>query len=386
MAPRAERALILAALLSLGCRGRAKAPEAPPPPPPPVTIALVGDILMHEDVKRSAAAAPGGFRDLWASVEPTFQAADLVIGNLETPVAPRTGRPGAPFMFNAPADLLKALKESGFHVLTVANNHAFDQGTRGLLETCGHLSEVGLGLIGGGPDQARAEAPLIVERRGLRIALLGRTDLFNANLNKGPEAPHVAALDLSRTAAAVREARTQADAVLVIVHWGNEYQHKPTPRQRQAARDLIAAGADAVIGHHPHVLQPMELVEAGGRRGVVAYSLGNFISNQDRMYDPDRQKVEAGDNRDGAAVVLTFRQGHPGVLLEARAEALWTDNNWRDRQTGRTREVLIRTQSLPAAQQGAQAEGDAGRLKVLEQRAARIQAILGQTRVGLAGQ
>jgi poly-gamma-glutamate synthesis protein (capsule biosynthesis protein) len=119
--------------------------------------------------------------------------------------------------------------------------------------------------------------------------------------------------------------------VVVSVHWGNEYQHLPTKRQRDLARALVAAGCDVILGHHPHVLQPVELLEAEGRTALVAYSLGNFISNQDRMYRADLFPVAGGDNRDGAALELIFER-HPGTggirLAQASVDPLWTENNW----------------------------------------------------------
>jgi poly-gamma-glutamate synthesis protein (capsule biosynthesis protein) len=109
----------------------------------------------------------------------------------------------------------------------------------------------------------------------------------------------------------------------------------------------VEAGADAIVGHHPHVLQPFEWVEAGGRRAPVAYSLGNFLSNQDRMYDPGSQPLAAGDSRDGGLMVMTFRKdlvGHGGAaLLDARVEPLWTDNNWAAHGAGRKRVIRVLT-------------------------------------------
>jgi poly-gamma-glutamate synthesis protein (capsule biosynthesis protein) len=155
-------------------------------------------------------------------------------------------------------------------------------------------------------------------------------------------------LELEGAAAAVKALRAGTDAVVVSVHWGDEYHHLPTKRHRQVAEALVAAGADLVLGHHPHVLQPMELVEAGGRKGVVAFSLGNFISNQDRMWRADLFPVAAGDNRDGAALLATFSKcrmpdGSVQVLLgEVRYEPLWTENNWREaRRPGTRRDIRV---------------------------------------------
>ena len=333
MRRRTWNAAAVAALLGLSpaCRPR----HTPPPPPPPrLRIVAVGDILMHQDVKASAEQAPQGFPSLWADLVPLFQGADVAFGNLETPVAPTSGRPGVPFQFNAPADLPAALRASGFTVLSTANNHAFDQGPRGVRETLDRLRAERLLAVGSGEDRVRAESVQVVERQGLKVAFLGFTDIFNVNLDRKATEPWVRPLDLEPAVAAVREARLRADLVVVSVHWGNEYQRQPTKRQRDIARRLVEAGCDLLLGHHPHVLQPAEILEAGGRKALVAYSLGNFISNQDRMYRADLFPVAGGDSRDGAALQAVFepRPGPDGrmraVLAEASFEPLWTENNW----------------------------------------------------------
>ena len=323
-------ALALLCFGGLGCRSRQ---AAGPVPPAPVSVSVnlvaVGDILMHEDVKAAATQDPGGFPALWADLVPLFQGADLAFGNLETPVAPTSGRPGVPFQFNAPATLPAALRASGFTVLSTANNHAFDQGAKGVRETLERLRAERLVALGSGEDRAQAEVTHILERQGIRVAFLGFTDLFNLDLNQRATEPWVRPLDLEPALQAVREARGRAEVVVVSVHWGNEYQHLPTKRQRDIARALVGAGCDLLLGHHPHVLQPVEVVEAEGRKALVAYSLGNFISNQDRMYRADHFPVAEGDNRDGAALQVRFERRPEGVALaEARVEPLWTENNW----------------------------------------------------------
>jgi Bacterial capsule synthesis protein PGA_cap len=324
--------LLLLVLGLGGCRPRPVKPQ--PPPAASLSLVAVGDILMHQDVKRAADRDPTGFPALWADLVPLFQGADLAFGNLETPVAPTTGRPGVPFQFNAPEALPAALRASGFTVLSTANNHAFDQGSKGLRETLGRLTAEHLVAIGSGEDRAQAEALQILERQGIRVAFLGFTDLFNIDLNHRATEPWVRPLDLEPALQAVREAKAKVDLVFVSLHWGNEYQHTPTKRQREIARALVDAGCDVILGHHPHVLQPAELLEVDGRKALVDYSLGNFISNQDRMYKADLFPVAGGDNRDGAALKVRFerRRGSDGrdhvLLAEAAVEPLWTENNW----------------------------------------------------------
>ena len=343
--------------------------QEPPPAPaaqPEVTLVATGDVMMHADVKQ--AAAQRGFPSLWADLAPEWKQADLAFANLETPVAPETGRPGKPYQFNAPADLPAELKAAGLQVLSTANNHAFDQGPKGIVETLGHLRDAGLVPIGTGATEAEAETTILLERKGLKLAFLGFTDIFNNDLDGKASNPWVRKLDLDAACAAVAEARKQADAVIVSIHWGIEDHHEPTQRQQDAAAALVAAGADLILGHHPHVLQPMAWVYAGGRKGLAAYSLGNFISNQDRTYRA-QDKVGAGDERDGLLLRVALRKAAGGVeIVSAEGEPLWCENNWRDRKAGRdihaVRILATRAQSGPEAD-------------LLRIRAARIREIAG---------
>lgn len=340
---------ILPLVFLAGCGSRPAGQETVPPTPATVTLVAVGDILMHTDVKQ-AAVHQGGFEHLWEDVTPLFQTADIVFGNLETPIAPIIGEPGKPYLFNAPADLPDALRRSGFQVLATANNHAYDQGARGLLETQSRLEVAGLLSIGSGRDEALAAAPRYLERQGIRFAFLAWTDLLNQALNVEGRGPWVNRLEESRAIEAVREARRQSDVVVVSLHWGNEDQHSPTARQREVAAKLLEAGADLIIGHHPHVLQPLERLEAGGRSVAVAYSLGNFISNQNRVYQSSAMPASAGDERDGAALVATFtrREGGPVELSDVGYTPLWTENNWHDMRSGKASLRDIRVVRLDA--------------------------------------
>lgn len=336
-------ALALALLLP-GCRRKAPA-SAVVAPPPALTLVAVGDIMMHQDVKAAASAL--GFEALWAEVSPRLKAADVAFGNLETPIAPESGRPGRPFIFNAPAELPQALRGAGWTLLSTANNHAFDQGPVGVKETLARLDAAGLRHAGSGTDAASAAAPLVLERNGLRLGLLAFTDIFNADLNGAADRPTVQAFDPEEAAEAVRALRPSVDVLVVSVHWGNEYQRTPSPRQRTGAEALVSAGADLILGHHPHVLQPVAWVEAGGRRGLVAYSLGNFISNQDRTYPAPGHGPADGDSRDGALLEVRFRKDGLGTAIVSTAtHALWTDNNWRARAAGRERERRIQVRDL----------------------------------------
>jgi poly-gamma-glutamate synthesis protein (capsule biosynthesis protein) len=331
-------------------------------PSPPayidVTIVAAGDLITHQDVQSAALDAEGGWASLWEEVTPIFKRADLAIVNLETPIAPKTGKPGVPFCFNAPAELASALSETGIDLVSTANNHAYDQSVKGVLETLEHLCASGVKYIGSGMDRDSAEKPVVIELRGgIQIAVLARTDIFNNNLNKQHDRPWVAALDLDNLEQSIKEIRQQVDLIIICAHWGNEYQTQPNKRQRDAAERIIAAGADVIVGNHPHVIQPFEWIDSGGRRGAVAFSLGNFLSNQDRMYDPSTQPLSAGDSRDSGLLIITLRKDTSGVKLQdVHVEPLWTDNNWSAYTRRQTAKRVIRVLRTTPGERGAQME------------------------------
>jgi poly-gamma-glutamate synthesis protein (capsule biosynthesis protein) len=324
-----------------------------------VTIVAAGDLISHQDVQQAALHAENGWASLWEEITPLFKGADLAMVNLETPIAPNTGKPGIPFCFNAPVALASALKETGIDLVFTANNHAYDQLVKGVAETLEHLGAYNIKHAGSGLTRSDALAPIIIELNGgIKVAVLARTDLFNNNLNGGGDGPWVAELDLDRDEQIVKEVRPNVDAVIFSAHWGNEYHAAPSPRQREAARRLVAAGVDVIVGHHPHVLQPFEWVEADGRRGAVIFSLGNFLSNQDRMYNLAAQPLSNGDSRDGGVLVVTLRKEPSGivVLRDAYVEPVWTDNNWPSHAQGLARRREIYVLSTAPGNRGAEIE------------------------------
>lgn len=325
-------------------------PTAAPALPPPIravdriTFTAVGDVLMHDAVKRSAAAFGGGGPDagfawLFEPVADLLRGADLSFANLETPIAP-TGGGTREFVFNASPDVVRALQRSGIGVVAVANNHAFDQGRPGFEETLATLDRLGMRRVGGGPA-AHPEGPERFEVRGLRIAFLAWSQFFNQDGNdcpKGTEAAgsclKAARLEPARAVEAVKAAAADADAVIVSLHWGEEYQQQPRAAEIDLAHALANAGATVIVGHHPHMLQPIELYRrADGKTAVIAYSLGNFVSNQSRGYVFGVGSDKWAAARDGALleVELARRDYGRGVaeveVAGAGYVALWTEND-----------------------------------------------------------
>ena len=273
------------------------APESPTPPR--VVLAAVGDLMFARDVvdlmQREGPLYP------FERVLPLFDGADLQIGNLEGTFTDRGVGRDKKYTFRAPPALVHALGEAGFDAVGLANNHTLDFGAVSLLDTLAATEAAGIATFGAGPTTADAYAPRILQTPLATVALLG----FNA-IPGSPAAidgvPGVAWADAAALVAIAR-ARSQPDFVVVMMHWGEEYAGVPSATQRTFARAAIDAGADAVIGAHPHALQPWERY----RDGVILYSLGNFV------FDLDAGDLATlGEGPFATAVaVLTLEAGRP---------------------------------------------------------------------------
>ena len=259
-----------------------------------VTIAAVGDVLFDRGVRD--AIERRGVDALLAPTGAILARADLAVCNLECPLSTRGLRAAKPFSFRGEPASAGALARAGFDAASLANNHTLDYGRTALLDTAAALESAGIVAVGAGATRSEAMRARILERNGLRVALLAYCQLFIEGTTPRTDAPGVASGDEDALVASVRDAAAASDAVVVMVHWGAEYRARPTTAQRDLARRLVAAGATFVAGAHPHVLQP---VERSGR-SVVAYSLGNFVF--------DQRRPEA---RDSAILLVTV--GERGV-------------------------------------------------------------------------
>jgi poly-gamma-glutamate synthesis protein (capsule biosynthesis protein) len=266
-----------------------------------VEVVCVGDVMMAHGMKpvleREGADFP--FRRL----EPLFRRADVLFGNLETPIAARGSRyPDKEFHFLMDPPHAEALKRAGFDVMSAANNHVLDFGPEALESTLATLNGLGIAVCGAGPDAAAARAPAVVDVRGERVAFLAYSLTFPVSFAAAPDAWGTAYADERFVREDVARAKAAHDWVVVSFHWGEEYSTSATGAQRKLARAAIDAGADAVVGHHPHVVQGLELHE--GR--PVAYSLGNLVFG-----------TRNPAAREGLVLRLRFRPGQP-----VRAEAI----------------------------------------------------------------
>jgi poly-gamma-glutamate synthesis protein (capsule biosynthesis protein) len=237
-----------------------------------VTLAAVGDINLGNGP--GLVIAQRGARYPWTGVARRLRRPDIAFGNLECAVSTRGAPVPKQFNFRGRPSALRVLGSyAGFDVLNLANNHAGDYGSTALLDTVRYVRRFGMTAVGAGGSLASAARPRVVERLGLRVAFVGFSDILPASFFAGPNRPGTQAATFSAIRGSVRTARRRADVVIATFHWGVERAVRENARQRAFASAALAAGATAVIGAHPHVLQPIRR----NRHKLVAFSLGNFV-------------------------------------------------------------------------------------------------------------
>lgn len=256
-----------------------------PPPRDTLHILAVGDINLGRKLAKDY-LEKGDTLYPFREVLDTFATADLLFGNLESPIAPDFHTVESQgIKFTAPLLAATALARAGFTIVSTANNHAWDGGERGVAQTMNRLSERGVRFVGSGYGRAMAEQPVIVERRGWRIAFFAVTRAWNPapdDFYGHPGSRYVAWGDPNWLYPAIKavKASGMVDLVIVSVHGGTEYQAEPKPSYRHFLEGLADAGADLVLAHHPHVLQPVVF-----RHGTpIVQSLGNFVFSQDQPW------------------------------------------------------------------------------------------------------
>ena len=268
-----------------------------------ITVLAVGDNMLYDGTLADAAAAGGGarrydFRPIYREVSEIIASADFALFNQESPV---TDAPPASYpCFNAPKSLFTDLEEVGFDAVSIVNNHSLDKGEEGFLETRKNAFTAGLLPIGG---NALAEQDITYAQvKGCRIALIGATYGVNCAGNTERLGYRILTVGSDAHLAAIARAKQNADLVICSVHWGSEGADAPSASQRALARKMAEAGADLIIGHHPHVLQETEMLDGGT---LVAYSLGNFVSEM---------AYEA--NALGAILSVTYEKSEGGLTIK----------------------------------------------------------------------
>jgi poly-gamma-glutamate synthesis protein (capsule biosynthesis protein) len=245
----------------------------PPKPEEQLRLTFVGDVLLASTVENVLKL--NGFDYPYREVKSQLSQADLTIANFESPVTERGTEQQKEYTYRTSPKALPAFTEAGFDIVNLANNHVMDYGEEGLLDTLTYLSKSGVQTVGAGHDADEAFKPVIVSKNGIRVAFLGFSHVVpTGSWKAGIHHPGVAdTYAEKRPLEAIKQAKSMADMVVVLVHWGVERKDKPEAWQTKLGHHYIDAGADLVIGSHPHVLQGFENYKGKW----IAYSLGNFI-------------------------------------------------------------------------------------------------------------
>ena len=250
----------------------------------PLKLALVGDIMLSRNVEKAIFnVGNGDFNFPFLKLGNELRNYDLLFGNLEGPISDRGEDIGSPYSFRMSAKTAEALRDTGFDVLSVANNHIGDWGAKGIYDTIFHLKRVGLAYVGAGLTEDEASGAKFFEIGNTRFAFLAFNDVPSFYIEKNDEV-FVSSANPGEIQKQIKKAKEAADIVIVSFHFGEEYQSEPSPSQKTLAQFAVEQGADLVIGHHPHVTQPIEKY----KNSFIAYSLGNFVFDQNFSEDTMR--------------------------------------------------------------------------------------------------
>jgi len=253
---------------------RSAAPKSEAPDKEPITLAFAGDTHFHAQLAARLASP----RTALGPTIPALKSADFTMVNLETAITTRGTKEPKEFNFRAPASAFNALKAAGIDVVSMANNHGVDFGRVGLADSLAAIKRSGYPVVGIGKNAAEAYKPYYVTVKGTKLAVIGATQVLDDNLIAGwtatdDHAGLASAKNAPRLIQEVRKARKQADTVIVYLHWGQEMNACPLPRQKHLAAQLSRAGADVIVGGHAHV--PL----GGGywHGSYIDYGMGNFF-------------------------------------------------------------------------------------------------------------
>ncbi|MDR1412846.1 MAG: CapA family protein [Actinomycetes bacterium] len=267
--------------------------ELPPAPRPDLTITAVGDLTFS----RSGGASFGTPKKLLSNVKATLKKADITYGNLETPLSARGKAADKTFTFRGPKSAAAAMASAGFDIVSVSNNHSLDYGRSAFADTRSALKKAKVAAVGGGKNKKEAWKPVVIKRKKATVAFLAFSEITPANFAATSTKSGCSyTQDFAAVKKAVKAAAKKYDYLIVGMHWGIESQYAPTAHQVKEGRALIKAGAAAVLGSHPHVLQGVEFY----KKGLIAYSMGNFV------FSPGSAK-----GRDSA--ILTLKLTDKGV-------------------------------------------------------------------------
>lgn len=241
-----------------------------------ISFSFVGDLMCHSPIFESAKIENDSFdfNPIFENVKDELSQSDFTIGNLETVISGKEfGFSGYP-NFNSPIEFLQALKNSGFDVLITCNNHSLDRGIKGLINTQNNLEKIGFKYVG--TKKTENDSILILEKNNLKVSLLAYTYGLNGNILPKSKYYLINIIDTNNIKKDILKAKKSSDAVIVYLHFGEEYQRKPNSFQKVLVDKVFSFGANVIIASHPHVIQDVVYDD----EKLVAYSLGNFLSNQ----------------------------------------------------------------------------------------------------------
>jgi poly-gamma-glutamate synthesis protein (capsule biosynthesis protein) len=246
----------------------------------PVKMIITGDIMLDRGVEYMVnEKGNGDSRFPFLEIADHLKEADIVFGNLEGVISDKGTEVGSIYSFRAEPEAIKGLVFAGFNVLSVANNHAFDYSREALEDCLTRLNGNGIGYVGAGFTEKEAFSPLIREVGGVKIAFLAYTDLGPETWQAVKDDSGIAWIsgnDTERIKQDIKSAKEVSDVLIVSLHSGEEYQEAPSQSQVDFSRMAVEAGAELLVGHHPHVVQPNEKYQDGW----IFYSLGNFVFDQ----------------------------------------------------------------------------------------------------------
>ena len=263
-------ALAAAFLTFFLCIAPASGEDVPAAAQPSVTLVAVGDIRLDGPVGRYAKRHGN---DAPVRAVSDALSGDILFGNLECSLTSRGKARDKTFTFRAPPESTAILKAAGFDIVSLANNHVMDFGEQGLQDTKKALDDAGILHVGAGDNAAAAARPVFIEKNGLKIGFLGITSTIPRENWAGKSTPGVAYSDVRTIPNLVKNTKKLCDILVVSYHGGTQLMNTPNPVQKEIISLVLGAGADVVLGHHPHVLQPIT------RKGtqIAFYSLGNFL-------------------------------------------------------------------------------------------------------------
>jgi poly-gamma-glutamate synthesis protein (capsule biosynthesis protein) len=245
-----------------------------------IRLFFVGDIMLNRGVRQSIKTyGNGDFRFPFLNIKEKFLEADLLFANLEGPISSRGERVGSIYSFRFRPEAVEGLTFAGFDMLSLANNHMLDYQRLALEDTMDILQENNIDYVGAGFNQEEAFSLKMKNVKGIKIGFLTYTNLGMENWKAGEDYSGMAWInedDIESLTEDIRDAKEKVDILVVSLHGGEEYAKEPNAFQVLFSQSLITAGADLVIGHHPHVVQAVKEYEGGW----IAYSLGNFVFDQ----------------------------------------------------------------------------------------------------------